>query len=55
MEMDVCKACGVSFFYGDEGSARIAIKRVDETDGSYFYEHELICPECVNKLLGDEE
>lgn len=54
IEMDVCKGCGTNFVYGESGSARISIKCYDPEDKLYFYEHDMLCPKCVNKITGEE-
>lgn len=54
IEMDICKGCGVNFVYG-EGSARISILRYDTDTNSYFYEHDVVCPDCVSKIIKEEE
>lgn len=55
IDMDVCKGCGTNFVYGEPGSARISIKRYDAETNSYFYEHDVVCPKCVSKIVGEEE
>lgn len=55
IDMDICKGCGTNFVYGETGSARLSIKHYDPEDNSYFYEHAVLCPECVSKITGEEE